>query len=50
MNYRFRQWLANIPLVSLVFLKLCESDSGGSVVHAQWRWTRCTHIDGQADG
>lgn len=45
MSYRFRQWLANIPVLSLVFLKLCESDSGRSVVHAQWRWTRCARID-----
>jgi hypothetical protein len=40
-TYRFRQWLANVPIISLPLLKMCQSDSGGSVVHAQWRWTKC---------
>jgi hypothetical protein len=40
-SYRFRQWLADIPMVSLVLLKLCYSDSGRSLVHAEWRWRRC---------
>lgn len=40
-TYRFRQWLANVPIISYVFVKLCQSDSGGSVHHAEWRWKRC---------
>jgi hypothetical protein len=42
-SYGLRQRLANIPLISLPILKLCPSDSGGSVVHAEWRWRRCRH-------
>jgi len=44
-TYKFRQWLADVPVVSLLFLKLCYSDSGRSVVHAEWRWRRCAATD-----
>jgi hypothetical protein len=36
--------LANVPVLSLILFKLCPC--GGSVVRAEWRWRRCTHIDG----
>lgn len=39
--YRFKQWLGDVPIVSLALLKLCPC--GGSVVEAQWRWRRCSH-------
>lgn len=46
-TYRFRQWLANVPIISYALVKLCPSDTGGSTHHAQWWWTKCRHIDGQ---
>lgn len=36
---RFKNWLADIPIVSLALLKLCPG--GGSVVVPEWRWKRC---------
>lgn len=44
MSYRFRQWLADVPIISLAVLRLCPSDQGGSVVHAEWRWKRCSRL------
>lgn len=43
--FRFKQWLGDIPIISLMLLKLCPSDDGGSVVHAEWRWKRCPQVE-----
>lgn len=45
-TFRLRQWLADIPVLSLVLLRLCESDDGRSLVHAEWRWRKCLSRNG----
>ena len=38
---RFREWLADVPVLSLVLLKLRYVDSGRCLVEPVWRWRSC---------
>lgn len=44
-----KDWLADIPFLSLLLFKLCHR--GGSEVYAEWRWKRCQAVPSNtADG
>jgi hypothetical protein len=47
MSARLRYWLADVPVVSLVLLRLCYADAGRSVVVPEWRWRRCGRAGGR---